>query len=372
MDISMQEAALWGRSGDGAGFSDAELLLGASLDLGGQPPGAGDLPPYGLGAGAQAAGAPGVAAAAGLFPGNIGAAGLQPELLMPMPMIPSGSGAGSAGSGGSSGAAGGSGPQDQAPAKPLSKKEIARQKNREKQARFRARQKVRCWGAEAGLQAGLERVPAECQPPRLTYRGGSRAAPLPTFQRLPVCLARPCTNLALHPPLQERKAALEEQYESAAADLERAKLEHDELEQRSKLLEAVQATKDTAVGILSASSGRPVPAPPGTAADGRWQQAAALPAPDGAQQAQQVQQPAVKYEQQQQVDGQAAGVPRSSSGVSLGAAPGGGTWAPYLLSLSFRERVDLCTSIFRGTASAKQALVDKAGRRPDGFALDIE
>jgi hypothetical protein len=34
--------------------------------------------------------------------------------------------------------------------------------------------------------------------------------------------------------------------------------------------------------------------------------------------------------------------------------------------------VDLCTSIFRGTASAKQALVDKAGRRPDGFALDIE
>lgn len=141
----MDSSMLWGQSpGDGAGFPDAELLLGASLDLGGQPPGAGDLPPYGLGAG-QAAGAP-AAAAAALFQGNIGAAGPQQQLLFPMPMIPSGSGAGSAGSGGSSGAAGGSGPQDQAPAKPLSKKEIARQKNREKQARFRARQKVRCWG----------------------------------------------------------------------------------------------------------------------------------------------------------------------------------------------------------------------------------
>ena len=151
------------------------------------------------------------------------------------------------------------------------------------------------------------------------------------------------------------------------ADLERAKLEHDELAQRSRLLEAVQATKDTAVGILSASSGRPLPAPPGGVADGRWQQAAALPAPAGAQQ---VQQPAAQ--QQQQADGQAAGVPRSSSGASLGSPPGGGTWVSYILSLSFRERVDLCTSIFRGTASAKQALVEKAGRRPDGFALDIE
>lgn len=171
-------------------------------------------------------------------------------------------------------------------------------------------------------------------------------------------------------PPQERKAALEEQYEAAAADLERAKLEHDDLEQRSKLLEAVQATKDTAVGILSASAGRPVPGAAG-AADGRWQQAAALPAPPGVQQQQQqqVQQPPAQYGQQ--ADSQ-AGVPRSSSGASLGSPPGGGTWVSYILSLSFRERVDLCTSIFRGTASAKQALVEKAGRRPDGFALDIE
>lgn len=226
-----------------------------------------------------------------------------------------------------------------------------------------------------GLQAGCGAWPAGCQPPRLPPVPCLLQSYTPAqFERLPACLPGsflrpPHPHPALHTPPQERKAALEEQYESAAADLERAKLEHDELEQRSKLLEAVQATKDTAVGILSASSGRPVPAPPAAAADGRWQQAAALPAPDGAQQ---VQQPAVKHEQQQQAEGQAAGVPRSSSGASLGAAPGGGTWAPYLLSLSFRDRVDLCTSIFRGTASAKQALVDKAGRRPDGFALDIE
>ena len=145
MDSSLlPNAALWGQQTDGA-FPDADLLLGGPLDLGGQPPGAGALPAYALNPQA-AAGAPAVAAAA-LFPGSLGLAGPQQELLVPMPMIPSGSmgGAGSAGSGGgSSGAAGGSVPHDQPAAKPMSKKEIARQKNREKQARFRARQKVCC------------------------------------------------------------------------------------------------------------------------------------------------------------------------------------------------------------------------------------
>ena len=144
MDAAMREAALWQQT-DGGAFGDADLLLGGSLDLGGQPPGAGALPQFTLGMGGPqaAAGAPAVAAGA-LFPGSLGVAGPSPELLMPMPMIPSGSlgGAGSAGSGGSSGG-GGSVPQDQQAGKPMSKKEIARQKNREKQARFRARQKVR-------------------------------------------------------------------------------------------------------------------------------------------------------------------------------------------------------------------------------------
>lgn len=174
-------------------------------------------------------------------------------------------------------------------------------------------------------------------------------------------------------PRQERKAALEEQYEATAADLERAQLEHEELHSRSALLEAVSATKDAAVGILSASaagSGRPVALPP-AAADGRWQEAAALPAPPQQQEApQQVQQPPVK--QEQLLDGGAAVGGSSSSGSGASTAPGGGSWSSYILSLSFRERVDLCTSIFRGTASAKQALVEKAGRRPDGFALDWE
>lgn len=187
----MQEAALWGQQD----FPNGDLLLGGPLDLGGQPPGPG-FAPFAADAAAAAvlqAGGPGgapAAAAAGLFNQHLGAGGPRQDILIPPPMVPAASlgGTGSGGSGGgSSGALDGSEPLGAAPTKPLSKKELARQKNREKQARFRARQKVgglvRCTAHGLRLWG---RAAVEQQHPRRCWK---RSDPLPFSHACVACPA---------------------------------------------------------------------------------------------------------------------------------------------------------------------------------------
>ena len=173
----MQEA-LWGQPDFANG---GDLLLGASL--GGQPPG-GDpgFAPFAADAAAAAArqaaggpgGAPAAVAAAGLFPQALGAAGPRQDILILPPMVPAAS-LGAAGSGGSAGGSGSDALGAAPPGKPLSKKEIARQKNREKQARFRARQKV---GRRCAALHGARPLPVGPPPPGGSSRASERACGL--------------------------------------------------------------------------------------------------------------------------------------------------------------------------------------------------
>jgi hypothetical protein len=104
------------------------------------------------------------------------------------------------------------------------RKERARALNRAKQARFRARQKVR---AAVGLAARCLQNKCLC---------------------INCCAAAP----VIFP--QERKAGMAQQYEAACADLERETELNASMKLTSTLLEAVKSQKDFAVEALEAAS----------------------------------------------------------------------------------------------------------------------
>jgi hypothetical protein len=200
------------------------------------------------------------------------------------------------------------------------KKEKLRASNREKQQRFRQKQRV-----NRGVPTWQGSSPALC-------------CLFINPRQMESCLEqRFWAYVFPHCRLQEQKKLQQEQFETTEADLERERLANISLREQHSVLDAMRQNQDAAVETL--------------------QKAAALDPP-----------PAVAC--QRALSGAAA----STSGGD-GGTPGGGAASIRLHAMPFHKRVELCGQLFKSTApaqlTAEQHGVHDNGQLVDAFGLDV-